>query len=185
MSSRRLFSQSIPPFDRVLFIESGSRYLAEALLDGIYEVHPNMRLDLVTCYAGLPKTFRPERGEVYRVTDYSGRQGRSALYRKLRANPYTVLGLICAGEPIMTKWKWVIAAQIPAKAFILNENGDYFWLDYSNWKTVRHFVLFRAGLAGSGAVRTLARLVLFPLTLSYLLIYAGMAHLRRYLRLRT
>jgi hypothetical protein len=65
---------------------------------------------------------------------------------------------------------------------VLNENGDYFWLDYAHWPTIRHFVLFRAGLAGSGAVRTLARLALFPFTLLYLLLYASILHTRRALR---
>lgn len=79
----------------------------------------------------------------------------------------------------MTKWKWVIAARLPAKVFVLNENGDYFWLDYSQWRVIRHFVLFRAGLSGAGAVRTLARLALFPFTILYLLLYAAAVHLRR------
>jgi len=36
----------------------------------------------------------------------------------------------------MTKWKWWLAAHLRAKVCILNENGDYFYLDYSNWRTV-------------------------------------------------
>jgi hypothetical protein len=79
----------------------------------------------------------------------------------------------------MTKWKWVIAARLPAKFFILNENGDYFWLDYGHWALIRHFALYRAGLAGAGAVRTLARLALFPFTLLFLLCYAAAVHLTR------
>ena len=82
----------------------------------------------------------------------------------------------------MTKWKWVLAARLPAKIFILNENGDYFWLDRGHLTTIRQFVLFRAGLTGAGAVRTLARLVSFPFTLLYLILYALTVHLRRKLR---
>lgn len=163
-------------------VESGSRYLVEDMLCGLYDLYPQMRFDLLTCYAGLPKTFRQDRGDVFRVTDYPGGAGRSQLYQLLKARHYTVLGIVCAGEPIMTKWKWVTVAHIPAKLFILNENGDYFWVDYSNWKTIKHFVLFRAGLAGAGAVRTLTRLLLFPFTLAFLLLYAGTVHLRRKLR---
>jgi hypothetical protein len=116
------------------------------------------------------------------VTDYPGRTNRKRLFRELRANSYTVLGVVCSGEPIMTKWKWALALRIPAKVFILNENGDYFWLDRAHWSPIRHFVLFRAGLAGSGAVRTLARLFAFPFTLLYLLSYAAAVHLRRKVR---
>ena len=50
----------------------------------------------------------------------------------------------------MTKWKWAIAAQLPGKLFIVNENVDWFWVDRGNWNTVRHFMLYRAGLSGAG-----------------------------------
>jgi len=164
-------------------IESGSRHLAEDLLPGLYEIHgPNMRLDLVTCFAGVPKSFRSDYGQVYRVTDYAGRAGRAQLYRLLDLNRYDICGMICSGEPIMTKWKWALAARFPAKVFILNENGDYFWFDRSNLHIIRHFILYRAGLTGAGAVKTLVRLALFPLTLTYLLLYAATAHLGRRVR---
>ena len=67
---RHFFTKSIPPFSRVLLIESGSRDLFEKLLPVFYRNYPEMTCDLVTCYAGAPKNFRPERGAVYRVTDY-------------------------------------------------------------------------------------------------------------------
>ena len=175
---RYFFRRRIPGFERVLIIESGSRYLVEELLPGIYEHHRAKlrRLDLVTCYAGQPKGFSELTGDLYRVTDYPNRAARKQLYRRLAANRYSVACIVCSGEPIMTKWKWVLAARLPAKIFILNENCDYFWLDYSNWKTIRHFVLFRAGLSGAGAVRTLARLALLPLTMLYLVLYAAAVH---------
>jgi hypothetical protein len=82
----------------------------------------------------------------------------------------------------MVKWKWALAARLPAKLFILNENGDYFWFDRGHWSSIRHFLLFRAGLSGAGAVRTIGRLILFPLTLLYLILYAATVHFRRKLR---
>jgi hypothetical protein len=94
-----------------------------------------------------------------------------------------VLGILCSGEPIMTKWKWALAARLPAKVFVINENGDYFWLDWGNWRTILRFTINRAGLAGPGAARTLLRAALSPFTLSYLLLYAGAVHLRRAVRL--
>ncbi len=177
---RGFFSRRLPDFGRVLLVESGSRELFDNLVSGIYETHgEHIVMDLVTCYDGHPEGFRTDTGTIFRVTGYAGRAGRKRLYRELGARGYTVVGIICSGEPIMTKWKWVLAARIPAKVFILNENGDYFWLDYSHWHVMRHFVLFRAGLSGSGAVRSIGRLLLFPLTLAYLLLYAAVAHLRR------
>jgi hypothetical protein len=179
---RYFLSKSLPPFSRVLLIESGNRDLFEDLLNGIYDVHPEMKADLLTCFAGAPKRFRTDEGEIYRVGDYPDRGRRKNLYKQLAANRYTVVGMICSAQPIMTKWKWVLAARLPGKVFILNENGDYFWLDRGHLATIRHFILFRAGLIGSGAIRTLARLVLFPFTLLYLILYAVTVHLRRKLR---
>ena len=179
---RYFISRHIPPFDRTLIVESGSRQLLEDLLPGIYQTHPHAEIDIVTCYAGLPKNFRLDRGSLFRVTDYPAGDARNKLYGELSARRHTVCGIVCSGEPIMTKWKWMLAARSKGKLFILNENGDYFWADRSEWRTMRHFALFRAGLAGAGAVRTLARLALFPFTLVYLLIYAATVHLKRKLR---
>jgi hypothetical protein len=181
---RYFFRKRIPPFDRLVLVESGSRYVFDDLLPDIYDIHPGMRLDLVTCYAGEPRGFRPDRGDVFRVTDYPGRAGRKRLFSELARRGYTVGGIICSGEPIMTKWKWAIVARLPAKFHIFNENGDYFWLDYSQLGTIKRFVLFRAGLAGAGAVRVLGTLAALPLTLAYLLGFAGWVHLRRSLRAR-
>jgi len=179
---RYFLSKSVPPFSRVLLVESGRRQLLEDLLSGLYNVHPNMQADLLTCYGGVPDNFQTARGEVYRVTDYPDGNSRKRLYAELGANRYPIVGIVCSAEPIMTKWKWMLAARLPAKVFILNENGDYFWLDRGHLSSIRHFVLFRAGLTGAGAVRTLARLLLFPFTLLYLILYAATVHLRRKLR---
>src|SRR5438876_8151269 len=176
---RYFLSKSVPPFSRVLLVESGRRQLLEDLLSGLYDVHPAMQADLLTCYGGVPDNFQTARGSVYRVTDYPDSNSRKRLYAELGANRYPIVGIVCSAEPIMTKWKWMLAARLPAKVFILNENGDYFWLDFGHWAVIRHFVLYRAGLAGAGAVRTLARLALFPFSLTYLLCYAAVAHLSR------
>jgi hypothetical protein len=116
---------------------------------------------------------------VWRVYDYPDAPARNRLLAELRARQYDIVGIICSGEPIMMKWKWWLAAKLPAKVFVLNENGDYFWLDYSYWKTMLHFVFFRAGLTGGDAVTTISRLALFPFTVAYLLSFAAVVHLRR------
>jgi hypothetical protein len=177
---RYVLTRSQPDASRILLIESGARHLYEGLISGIRNTYGDaVNVDLVTCYAGLPRGFRPQTTRVYRVSDYRGSAGRRQLYRELAANHYSIAGMICSGEPIMTKWKWAIALRLPAKFFVLNENSDYFWLDYGHWSVIFHFVLFRAGLAGAGAVRTLARFFLFPFTLLYLVLYATAVHLRR------
>jgi len=116
---------------------------------------------------------------VFSIHHYRGRAGRRRLYRELRSLGYSVMGILCAGEPIMTKWKWALALRLPVKVFVVNENVDFFWLDYSQWRTIRHFILYRTGLAGAGAVRTLVRFLMFPFTVLYLLLFAAAVHLRR------
>ena len=164
-------------------MESGTRGLVEGLIGGLRQSWGSeIFIDLVTCYATPPRGFQSDHTRIYRVSGYRGREGRGKLYRELAQNRYSLLGIVCSGEPLMTKWKWVLALRIPAKIFIINENGDYFWLDRLHLSALRQFVLFRSGLAGAGAVRTLVRLVSFPFALVYLLLYATTAHARRALR---
>jgi hypothetical protein len=180
---RRFFSANIPYFNRVLLVESGSRHLLEELLPGLYATHPELeRLDLITCYSGAPAGFDAARGDVYNINDWRGPGRRAALFDGLRDKRYTAGGLICSGEPIMAKWKWAIAALVPTKYFLLNENGDYVWFDYVNWRTLRHYILVRLGLGGAEAVPTLARLLFFPFTFAFLLSYAAWVHFRRWSR---
>ena len=74
----------------------------------------------------------------------------------------------------MMKWKWMLGARVPSKLFIVNENGDHFWVDYSNWRIIKHFILFRAGLSGADAVNTIGRLLLSPFTVIFLLVLRGL-----------
>lgn len=172
-----------PKVNAILLIESGTRGLLEGIVGGLRQTWgDSVPIDLVTCYSSLPKGFAPETTRVYRVGDYRGRAARARLYAELGRNRYSLMGIICSGEVVMAKWKWVLALRIPAKVFIINENGDYFWLDRLHLAALRQFVLFRSGLAGSGAVRTLVRLISFPFALLYLLLYATTAHARRALR---
>jgi hypothetical protein len=163
-------------------VESGARALYDDLIPSLYKIYgEQLEVDLVTCFAGVPRGFR---GAVYRVADYAGAAGRKRLLGKLGAREYKILGIICSGVPIMTKWKWMLAARVPAKVFVLNENADYLWLDHTHWRVILHFVLFRAGLTGAAAIPTIARLLFFPVTLVYLLLYAAFAHLNRLVHIK-
>src|SRR5580692_3067297 len=168
----------------MLLIESGSRSLLEGIVPHLRTVWgPDIAIDLVTCYAGLPEGFGSET-MVYRVTDYGSSEGRGELIRLLRSREYSIAGMICSAEPIMTKWKWLIALRIPAKIFILNENGDYFWIHRDNVANIRQFSLVRLGLSGAGAIRTLGRMLIFPFSVLFLLMYAFAAHTGRFVRSR-
>ncbi|MCP5120665.1 MAG: hypothetical protein GY953_58475 [bacterium] len=179
---RYFLRRRVPPLSRILLIESGSRHLLDNFLPGLYQNNPGATVDLITCYPDQPRAFQATTGTIYRVADYPDSQSRRAFHQQLKANQYAAAVMICSGEPIMTKWKWLLAAALPVKLLILNENGDYFWCDRSNWRIIRHFILFRAGLSGAGAVTTIARLLLFPFTVAYLVLYTAIVHLRRKVR---
>src|SRR5256885_7247744 len=129
-----------------------------------------VEIDLLTCYQGFPEGHK---GATFRINDFGGASGRDALLNSVSARDYGVVGILCAAEPIMTKWKWWVAFRLPAKVLIVNENADFFWFDRGQWRTILAFVLYRAGLSGAGAVPALLRLLFFPVTLAYLLLYAG------------
>ena len=180
---RYFLTGRLPSVDAILLVESGNRALLESVLPGLRHAWgDDIPVDLVTCYASLPAGFDAKTTRVYRVTEYRGRAARRRLYKELERNRYGLVGIICSEEPLMTKWKWALAFRLPAKVFVINENGDYFWLDRMHLNVMRQFVLLRAGLAGAGAVRTLARAVSFPFTFFYLLLYATTVHARRALR---
>ena len=61
-------------------------------------------------------------------------------------------------------------AALPAKIFVINENGDYFWLDRGHWTRSGNSCFFAQGWrapARCGRWRGF-----FPFTLLYLLLYA-------------
>jgi hypothetical protein len=178
---RRFFGTYIPDCPRILLIESGPRVVIERVILHLRrQFGEDVEMDLVTCYAGEPAGFH---GRVFNVNDYGGAAGRDALWADLVQRNYSVAGVVCAAVPIMTKWKWWLAYKVPAKIFVINENADYFWLDRTHIRQLRKFVTHRLGISGSAAVPSLVRLAFFPLTLAYLLLYAGTVHLRRKIRL--
>jgi hypothetical protein len=178
---RYFFRRRVPPCKRLVLIESGSRHLIEKVAPPLRAMFGGtLEIDLITCYQGQPAGID---GRVFNVNSYGGGAGRARLLTDLKARGHTVAGIICAAEPIMTKWKWWLTARLPAKVFVINENGDYFWLDWGHLGLIRQFIAYRAGLTGTSAVPSLARLVFFPVTLGYLLLYAFTVHLRRRIRL--
>lgn len=167
----------MPPLTRILLVESGSRHLFDTLIPKLYQIFGEaLQIDLVTCFGGVPQGFH---GDVFRVADYPDPPARARLLADLKSRHYAAIGIICAAEPVMTKWKWWLAARVPAKLCVVNENCDFFWADWAHWRLILHFLFFRAGLTGAAAIPAIARLLFFPLTLSYLLLYAGTVHLRR------
>jgi len=180
---RYFITRREPPLTRILLIESGSRALIEKLIPHLRQVWgEDVPIDLVTCYAGAPAGLLPA-ANIYRVTDYGSPERRRELIRVLRRQRHSIAGIICSGEPIMTRWKWLIALRLPVKVFIVNENGDYFWVHRDYTSNIREFTLVRLGLSGAGAIRTIGRLLIFPFSVLFLLMYAFVAHTRRAINL--
>jgi hypothetical protein len=179
-----VLSQKEPAGTRILLIESGSRSILERIVAHLRSTWGKGRqIDLITCYGGRPAGL-DEATRIFHVADYGTPELRRKLAAELRARDYAYAGMICASEPIMAKWKWWLAVKVPAKFFIINENGDYFWLNRIHTSAMRGFVMVRMGLAGAGAIRTLGRLIIFPFAILYLLLYTGAVHLRRFLRIK-
>jgi len=173
---RYFLRRGVPEITRILLIESGSRPITEIVIPHFRaQFGDAIPIDLVTCFPSPPRGF----ANTYNVNEYLGRERRLRLARELRANHYAVAGILCSGEPFLNKWKWVLAATLPAKLLVINENGDYFWLDRGHWPAIRQFAKHRLGLADAGIVRAIARVVVLPFTFSFLLLYAAAVHLRR------
>ena len=178
---RYFFRRRIPQSPRILLVESGSRYPLERALPALHAYFGQpITIDVLTCSSGMPDGLRVETTTIFDVNDYRG--ARRRLLGELRRNKYAVMGMLCSGEPILTKWKWTLAVTLAAKVFVVNENGDFFWLDYAHGPAIRQFAKYRAGFAGSSAAHTAVEILRFPFVFVYLLLYATVAHLRRALR---
>ena len=174
----KFLSRRAAPFTRVLLVESGSRAIAEKALVSFYERHHAATVDLLTCFEGAPATFRAQQGQIY-----TSRQSRRQLLRDLRARHYDVLAMICSGEPFLAKYKIGLAALLPAKVLIVNENADYFWCDRGSIGILWKLFTARAGLGEESGNRTLTRIATFPFLLIFLVGFALRVHLMRRLRL--
>ena len=162
---------------KIVIVESGPRELLETMLPFLYQtVASRSTWSRVT--AERLHLSRRTRARFFRSVPIKGPDGRQRLIEEFSLAAHAAIGIVCAALPIMTKWKWMLAARVPAKLFVINENGDLFWADYSNWRIIKHFILFRAGLSGADAVGTIRRLD-FPFTVMFLLAYAGVVHGRR------
>lgn len=178
----RLFKRRTPALSRILLVESGSRPLVERAIQMMSARRGAGIIDVVTCYEGAPMGLHEE-SAVFRVSDYQGRPGRKKLLRELRSRAYTAGAIVCSSEPILTKWKWWIAARLPVNFMVINENCDWFWIDRAHWRTIVRFMMFRAGISGGDAAGALGRFVAFPFMLLYLVAFALWIHARRLVRI--
>lgn len=179
-----LLSRWTPELDRVLVIESGSRSAAERYLTELYIKEGAQAVDVLTCYSVPPATFDTGKGHVYFTHKAQTGAARDALFRQFSEARYSAVCMLCTGENIMTKWKWVAAARIPAKVMIVNESADSFWLDRGHWRELRRMANDRYGLTTVSLLKLAVQAAAIPFTLTVLLSFAAWAHTRRLLRAR-
>jgi hypothetical protein len=176
---RGVLSSRQGSFDQILVVESCAREATERFLKHVYETQRSRRVDLVTCYSGAPAAFDAARGAIYSIHQPEIAEKRGKFISGLNSSPYTLVAIFCTGAPILNKWKWAIALRTRAKVLIVNEHADFFFLDLANRRLARRLLSQRFGGRGSIDVRAIAGVLLVPFTISFLLCYAGLAHVRR------
>ena len=83
----------------------------------------------------------------------------------------------------MFSWKVLALLLVPAKTLIINENGDFFWFDWQNRRTLRQFLQSRWGVFRQEFLLTILRGLAFPFTILFLLANASWLYARRWRRL--
>ena len=78
----------------------------------------------------------------------------------------------------------MLAARLGGKVLIINENADTLWIDWAHRAHILRLARVRLGITGAAAVPSIGRILLFPLSLIYLLLYAATVHTRRFLRMQ-
>jgi hypothetical protein len=168
-----------PDRTRILLVESGSRELLEKAIGSVRTFWDGRTppIDLFTCFPGVPEGIGDD-GQIYRVADYPGPE-RQKLLQELKVRGYAVMGIVCSDELILNKWKWLIAASVPAKLLVINESGDCFWCDRHNWAAIRQFIASRSGVTGATVLRSILQVAVFPVTFLSLVVFAAGAHAYR------
>ncbi|MBV9265114.1 MAG: hypothetical protein JO061_02985 [Acidobacteriaceae bacterium] len=190
-SIRRFYARAQPNFSKVLLVESGPRDVCEQVLRLLYTQKTPAQLDLLTCYPTPPAAFLPHCGTVYSVHDRAVRENRSRFIAKLASAGYGVLAIVCAGSPVLQKWKWALALRSPARIVIFNEYMGYFSVDIWNLRSAEKMLAKRLNpFEGKdwdlheALLAAAATLAVAPFTLAYLAIYSARTHLRRRARLK-
>jgi hypothetical protein len=174
------FRRRIPAAQDVLLMESGSPEVAQRALPGMKVLFAEARFHLCTCQAEVnSEPF----ASVLRVTDYPTLWTKLGLLVSIYRKQWSILAILCTGENLLLRWKVMAALLLPAKVLVVNENADFFWLDWENRGILRRLVANRWGVNRSEILSTLLRMAVFPVTLIFLLANAGRLYLRRAWRL--
>ena len=178
---RYFFRSRIPEPGTVLLIESGSRSVMEKAYARMRPLFSQARFELCTCFPGVPAPGDFER--VYRVPEAADAASKWKMLLTMRRSRPPVAVLLFTSEPILLRWKLLLMFLLPSKLLVVNENGDFFWLDWSNRAIIRRFLGARLDVEGAELLRSACRVLLFPFVLAFVGCYALFAYLGRWLRL--
>ncbi len=176
-----LFSQARPSFDQVLLVESGDRQVTEKVLSRLYEIGQARCVDVLTCYSATPNSFDPQRGVIHSIHGREASRGRLGFIRKLLAAPYTAVAMLSTDSPVMRNWKWAIALLTKSPILIIDQEGDFLCLGFRG-RAARLISSRPIRVLLAEYLRLAAELLLIPLMVTYLLLYAGAVHGRRLFR---
>jgi hypothetical protein len=171
------FGRKFPSGGDVLIIESGSPHITDRAVIGLHRMFPNSPLHLATCW---PNRAGRDFAQVFAVGEYAGRSEKVGLLGSFRRHGYSVLALLCSGEPIMNLWRTLALLLVPAKVIIINENGDFFWLSWENRTMLRSFLSARWGVNLRHGLKIVLLALAFPFTVLFLMLTALYYYLRRW-----
>ena len=154
--------------------------MARRALRGIRQILPGARYHLLTCWPDPPGGLF---ASVFRASDYPSGWEKIRLLISLARRKWRVLAILCTGESVLWRWKMLALALLPAKVLVVNENSDFFWLDWANRRTLRRFLAIRWGVNRDEILSTVLRGLVFPLTLLFLILTALFLYSRRWRRL--
>ncbi|MBI1956214.1 MAG: hypothetical protein HYS38_07445 [Acidobacteria bacterium] len=174
------FRKKVPLAHDVLFIESGSPEVTRRVLEGIRQIFPDARYHLLTCWPDAPSV---RFDTVFRASEYPSGWSKLRLLLTIRRKGWEVMAILCTGERILWRWKMLALALIPANVLVVNENADFFWLHWGNWRTLRQLLAVRWAANLGGLFWTALRALAFPFTLLFLLFIAAFLYTRRWWRL--
>jgi hypothetical protein len=180
---------SLNGLERVLLIESGPRSLGEKALNALYEQGVR-RLDILTCYEGIPEGFDPQRGEVISVHGPEARAGRFAFIQTLCARPYSSVAILAVGSRVLRPWKWAVVFRSLSRLLLVDEQMKVFPVAPATTRQMCALMARRLtparhrnwGLPEAMLTRA-CELLLTPFEMVYLVLYTAKVHTARRLRL--
>ena len=186
---RGFFQRTNEPLRRILLIESGPRETGELVLSRLFASGDNnaslLQCDVLTCYASGPSAFDPTRGTLLSVHAPEATTNRRAYVNKLASHPYDAVFILCLGSGVLAKWKWAIAAKSKSRLAIADEFGDWFFVSFQNLGQLAVLALRRSNLASLPLLLiAVAKILIAPFLITYLVLYAIGVHTRRWVRTR-